>query len=289
VVPGGLKVGSWGKPGTRHAEAVIVVTDPGDPRLADYVGLTDVARRRRVEPEIDGDGIFIAEGEQVVRRAVAAGYHLRSLLVDAKRYDALADLAATSTAPAYAAQPDVLAAVTGFNVHRGVLASFARKPQPDLAELLAGHRLLICEDLTSTTNLGAVLRSAAALGVDGVLLSPACCDPLYRRAVRVSMGEALRLPTHRVDAWPDTLDQVKAAGFTVLALTPDPAAKPIDEVHVPDQAALLLGEEGAGLSDAELAAADMHVRIPLVPGVDSLNVAAAAAVACYVFGRAELG
>jgi tRNA G18 (ribose-2'-O)-methylase SpoU len=122
-----------------------------------------------------------------------------------------------------------------------------------------------------------------------VLLSPECCDPLYRRAVRVSMGEALRLPTHRVDAWPVTLDQVKAAGFTVLALTPDPAGKPIDEVHIPDQAALLLGEEGSGLTDAALEAADVRVRIPLAAGIDSLNVAAAAAVACYVFGRAELG
>ena len=153
---------------------VIDVADPADPRLADYVGLTDVARRRSVEPQVDGTGIFIAEGEHVVRRAVAAGYRLRSLLVDAKRYDALADLATATAAPAYVAQPDVLVAVTGFNVHRGVLASFARKPQPDLAALLTARRLLICEDLTSTTNLGAVLRSAAALGVDGVLLSPEC-------------------------------------------------------------------------------------------------------------------
>jgi tRNA G18 (ribose-2'-O)-methylase SpoU len=267
---------------------VILVADPADPRLADYVGLTDVARRRQVEPELDGQGIFIAEGEQVVRRAVAAGYRLRSLLVDAKRYDALSDLAERSPAPAYVAQPDVLVAVTGFNVHRGVLASFARKPQPALSQLLATKRLLICEDLTSTTNLGAVLRSAAALGVDGVLLTPECCDPLYRRAVRVSMGEALRLPTHRLAAWPDALDDVRAAGFTVIALTPDPNAEPIDRISIGDKAALLLGEEGSGLSSAALGAADVRVRIPLVAGVDSLNVAAAAAVACYVFGRAEL-
>jgi len=268
---------------------VIVVADPADPRLADYVGLTDVARRRQVEPEIDGAGIFIAEGEQVVRRAVAAGYRLRSLLVDTKRYDGLSDLAAASPAPAYVAHPDVLVAVTGFNVHRGVLASFARKPQPPLAEVLANaRRLLICADLTSTTNLGAVLRSAAALGVDGVLLSPACCDPLYRRAVRVSMGEALRLPTHRLVTWPSALADVRAAGFALIALTPEPAAEPIDRVPIADKAALLLGEEGSGLSAAALAAADVRVRIPLVTGVDSLNVAAAAAVACYVFGRTEL-
>jgi tRNA G18 (ribose-2'-O)-methylase SpoU len=270
-------------------DAPIVVGDPADPRLADYVGLTDVARRRRIEPVVDGDGIFIAEGEPVVRRAVAAGYRMRSLLVDGKRYDAVRDIVAESHAPAYIASPDVLVALTGFNVHRGVLASFARKPQPLLPGLLSTtRRLLICEDVTSTTNLGAVLRSAAALGVDGVLLSPACCDPLYRRAVRVSMGEALRLPTHRLASWPDALDDVRSAGFALVALTPDAAADPIDRVLIPAKAALLLGEEGSGLSPAALAASDLRVRIPLVAGVDSLNVAAAAAVACYVFGRSEL-
>ena len=262
------------------------ISNPGDPRLADYVGLTDVARRRRVEPDVDGVGIFIAEGEPVVRRALAAGYRMRSLLVDVKRYDALRDL---DVAPAYVAEPAVLMAVTGFNVHRGVLASFTRKPQPALTPLLeSARRLLVCEDLTSTTNLGAVLRSAAALGVDGVLLSPECCDPLYRRAVRVSMGEALRLPTHRVGAWPGALSDVRAAGFTVIALTPDSTADPIDRVQIPAKAALLLGEEGSGLSAAAMAAADIRVRVPLAAGVDSLNVAAAAAVACYVFGRSEL-
>jgi tRNA G18 (ribose-2'-O)-methylase SpoU len=263
------------------------VADPTDPRVADYVGLTDVARRRRTEPEVDGVGIFIAEGEAVVRRALDAGFRLRSLLVDARRYDAVRDL--SGLAPAYTATLDVLQAVTGFNVHRGVLASFDRKPQPELADVLASaRRLLICEALTSTTNLGAVLRSAAALGVDAVLLSPDCCDPLYRRAVRVSMGEALRLPSHRVARWPAALDEVRAAGFTVIALTPDPTAKPIEEISAQPKAALLLGEEGDGLSEAAMSAADMRVRIPLVPGVDSLNVAAAAAIACYVFGRTEL-
>jgi len=265
---------------------VIPVHDATDPRLADYVGLTDVGRRRRVEPDVDGVGIFIAEGEPVVRRALAAGYRMRSLLVDAKRYDALRDLGA----PAYVADPDLLQAITGFNVHRGVLASFERKPQPKLDEVLQqSHRLLVCEGLTSTTNLGAVLRSAAALGVDGVLLSPECCDPLYRRSVRVSMGEALRLPTHRVEKWPGALDDVRAAGFTVIALTPDPEAEPIDQVPMPAKAALLLGEEGSGLSAAAMDASDVRVRVPLAAGVDSLNVGAAAAVACYVFGRGELG
>ena len=129
------------------------------------------------------------------------------------------------------------------------------------------------------------MRSAAALGIDGVLLSPDCCDPLYRRAVRVSMGEALRLPTRRLEPWPAALDAVRAAGFTVLALTPSPEAEPIDTVDLTGAIALLLGEEGPGLTDTALAAADRQVRIPLVDGVDSLNVAAAAAVACYVVGQ----
>jgi tRNA G18 (ribose-2'-O)-methylase SpoU len=259
------------------------VVDPGDPRIAEYVGLTDVARRLHIEPDYDGVGIFVAEGELVVRRAVEAGYLLRSLLVDAKRLPALEDLVKEYDVPAYLASQDVLAATTGFHVHRGVLASFARRPEPSLDQMLAtSQRLLVCESLTSTTNLGAVLRSAAAFGIDGVLLSPDCCDPLYRRAVRVSMGEALRLPTRRLQPWPDALDAVRQAGFTVLALTPSPDAEPIDDVDTSGKVALLLGEEGPGLTDDALRAADRRVRIPIAAGVDSLNVAAAAAVACYV-------
>ena len=264
---------------------VIEVTDPGDPRIAEYVGLTDTARRRHIEPAYDGVGIFIAEGELVVRRAVDACYPLRSLLVDAKRLPALDDLVTSSDAPAYVASQELLTATTGFHVHRGVLASFARLPEPTLEKLLAtSRRLLICESLTSTTNLGAVLRSAAALGIDGVLLSPECCDPLYRRAVRVSMGEALRLPTRRVEPWPTGLDDVRDAGFTLLALTPAADAESIADVDVSGKVALLLGEEGSGLTHEALQAADRRVRIPLIPGIDSLNVAAAAAVACYVVG-----
>jgi tRNA G18 (ribose-2'-O)-methylase SpoU len=266
---------------------VVDVTDPRDPRVAEYVALTDVARRRRIEPSYDGVGIFIAEGELVVRRAVDAGYVLRSLLVDARRLPALCDLVDAFDAPAFVANQDVLTATTGFHVHRGVLACFSRRPEPSLEQVLtSSKRLLVCEDLTSTTNLGAVLRSASALGFDGVLLSPECCDPLYRRAVRVSMGEALRLPTHRLRTWPDALAAVRSAGFTVIALTPAPDAEPIEEADLRGRLALLLGEEGSGLSASALAAADRRVRIPLAPGVDSLNVAAAAAVACYVVGRA---
>lgn len=265
---------------------VIDVTDPADARIAEYVGLTDTARRRHVEPAYDGAGIFIAEGELVVRRAVDAGYPLRSLLVDAKRLPALEDLLSAHDAPAFVASQPVLTATTGFRVHRGVLASFSRLPEPSLEHVLAtSRRLLVCESLTSTTNLGAVLRSAAALGIDGVLLSPECCDPLYRRAVRVSMGEALRLPTRRLEAWPDSLDVVRAAGFQLFALTPAHDAESINDVEMSGRVALLLGEEGSGLTADALSSADRRVRIPLAAGVDSLNVAAAAAVACYVLGR----
>jgi tRNA G18 (ribose-2'-O)-methylase SpoU len=268
--------------------AVVEIGDPADPRLGDFVGLTDVARRRRVEP---ATGLFVAEGEPVVRRALAAGYPLRSLLLDPKRLPLLADVVAATEAPTYAATPAVLAAVTGFNVHRGVLASFARTPPLSVDAVLGpAHRLIVAEGITSTTNLGAILRSAAALGIDGVVLSPDCCDPLYRRCVRVSMGESLRLPIARAVEWPATLTTIVEAGFAVLALTPDPDAAPIEEVlaglDTEARVALVVGSEGEGLSAGARGAASARVRVPMADGVDSLNVAAAAAIACYLIGRA---
>jgi tRNA G18 (ribose-2'-O)-methylase SpoU len=265
--------------------ALIEVGDPADPRLVDYVGLTDVARRRALEPAA---GLFLAEGEPVLRRALDAGFGLRSMLVDPKRLELVRDLVEGTAAPAYLAAPAVLEAVTGFNVHRGVLASFARKPEPHVGEVIASaRRLLVTEAMTSTTNLGAVLRSAAALGIDGVVLSPDCCDPLYRRCVRVSMGESLRLPLARARSWPGVLDDLRAAGFAVLALTPDPSAVELDVAlaDVGGRVALLLGAEGTGLTPAARAAATCDVRIPMSSGVDSLNVAAAAAIACFLVGR----
>jgi tRNA G18 (ribose-2'-O)-methylase SpoU len=275
---------------------IVEVAEPADPRLVDYLLLTDVARRRLSETEPRSDaahGIFIAEGEPVVRRALDAGFALRSLLLDPKRLPQMADLVETMTAPTYVASPDALRETTGFHVHRGILGSFARKPPLDPSDLLAhARRLLICEALTSTTNLGAVLRSAAALGIDGVLLSPECCDPLYRRAVRVSMGESLRLPIARVECWPDALSDARSAGFAVLALTPAADARPLpaalQALPSDQRVALLLGEEGTGVSGAALLAADERVRIPMSPGVDSLNVAAAAAIACFLLSTSEL-
>jgi tRNA G18 (ribose-2'-O)-methylase SpoU len=233
-------------------------------------------------------GLFIAEGELVLRRALRAGYAPRSFLVDAKRVDQLADLSAA--APVYAASQDVLEKATGFHVHRGVLGSFHRRALPAVAGVLsAARRVAVLEDVNNHTNLGAIFRAAAALGMDGVLLSPSCADPLYRRSVRVSMGEVFAVPYARLQPWPGALAQLRAAGFTVLALTPAADATPLPELAAAVRArpAVLLGAEGAGLSPAALSASDLRVAIPMRRGVDSLNVAAAAAVAFWELARGD--
>jgi tRNA G18 (ribose-2'-O)-methylase SpoU len=262
---------------------VYPIADPDDERLGDYRALTDLELRTRWEPP---NGLFIAEGELVLRRALRAGYRPRSYLIDAKRADQLADL--PDDAPVYTATPAVLERATGFHVHRGVLASFHRLPLRSADDVLVdARRVAILEDVNNHTNIGAVFRGAAALGIDAVLLSPTCADPLYRRSVRVSMGEVFAVPYARIEPWPDGLDRVRAAGFTVLALTPAPDAVPIQRLK-PDQrkrAALLLGAEGPGLSRHALAASDVGVRIPMRRNVDSLNVAAAAAVAFWELSR----
>ncbi|WP_420063596.1 TrmH family RNA methyltransferase [Micromonospora chokoriensis] len=262
------------------------ITDPDDDRIADYRALTDVELRTRWEQP---HGLFIAEGELVLRRALRAGYPARSYLVDAKRVDQLADLD-TGDAPVYAATQDVLERATGFHVHRGVLASFHRRPLPTAAEVLAAaRRVVLLEDVNNHTNLGALFRGAAALGIDAVLLSPSCADPLYRRSVRVSMGEVFAMPYAKLERWPEGLDQVREAGFTVLAMTPAPDAVPIQRLTAAqrERAALLLGAEGPGLTAAAQAASDVRVVIPMRRGVDSLNVAAAAAVAFWELGRED--
>ncbi|MEV6630106.1 RNA methyltransferase [Actinoplanes sp. NPDC051470] len=259
------------------------ITDAADERLGDYRALTDLDLRTKWEPP---HGLFIAEGELVLRRALRAGYHPRSYLIDAKRVDQLADL--PGDAPVYAATPAVLEQVTGFHVHRGVLASFHRRPLRTADDLIASaRRLAVLEDINNHTNIGAVFRDAAALGVDAVLLSPTCADPLYRRAVRVSMGEVFAVPYARIEPWPAGLAQVREAGFTVLAMTPDPAAVPLHLLTADQRkrSALLLGAEGPGLSRQALAASDVPVKIPMRRNVDSLNVAAAAAVAFWELGR----
>ncbi len=263
----------------------LTITDPGDERIADYRALTDVELRTRWEPP---HGLFIAEGELVLRRALRAGYPVRSVLIDAKRVDQVAALDLGAGTPVYAAGQDVLEAVTGFHVHRGILASFRRRELPSVAEVLAAsRRLVILEDINNHTNLGAVYRGAAALGFDGVLLSPSCADPLYRRSVRVSMGEVFAIPYARLDPWPNALDVVRAAGFTLIAMTPASDSVPLNELDetARNRPALLFGAEGSGLSARAMAAADVRVAIPMHRGVDSLNVAASAAVAFWELSR----
>ncbi|GAA3040434.1 RNA methyltransferase [Streptomyces lactacystinicus] len=257
------------------------ITDPADPRLADYTGLTDVELRRRREP---AEGLFIAEGEKVIRRALAAGYRMRSMLLTSKWLEVMGDVIAEADAPVHVVEPALAEAVTGYHVHRGALASMERKSLPDAAEVLAGaRRVAVLEGLVDHTNLGAIFRSAAALGMDAVLLSPDCADPLYRRAVKVSMGAVFAVPYARLDPWPAALDTVREAGFTLLALTPAEAAVDLHTLtpHGLPKAALMLGAEGDGLTPRAIAAAHHPVRIPMAHGIDSLNVGAAAAVAFY--------
>jgi tRNA G18 (ribose-2'-O)-methylase SpoU len=264
--------------------SLVEVTDRHDPRLRDYVALRDVALRRSLEAE---HGLFLAEGEKVIRRAVDAGFTVRSMLLAPRWLDALSDvLAAVDDAPCYLAPDDVVEAVTGFHVHRGALASLRRRPEARLEDVLAGARsVVVLEDLVDHTNVGAIFRSAAALGVDAVVLSPRCADPLYRRSVKVAMGAVFSVPYARLPSWYDAVALLQTRGFRVLALTPAVDAVALEEVVAGERWALALGAEGPGLSPRWLAGADAQVKIPLSRGVDSLNVAAAAAIACYALRR----
>ena len=260
------------------------VTDPDDPRLADYRDLRDVSLRKHLEAE---HGLFLAEGEKVVRRAVEAGFAARSFLMAPRWLEGLADVLDASDAPCFVVSEDLAEQVTGFHVHRGALASLERLPLRPAAEVLAAARtVVVLEDVVDHTNVGAVFRSAAALGVDAVLLSPRCADPLYRRSVKVAMGAVFSVPYARLHDWYDGLDVLTDAGFTTVALTPAVDALEIEEaVRGLDRVALLMGSEGPGLSQRWMQAADRRAVIPMAAGIDSLNVAAAAAVACYVTAR----
>lgn len=268
------------------------IDDPADPRLRVFTGLRDEQlRRRREAPGGDCAGIFIADGDLVARRAQQSGCRLLGVLVDARRTRPLPfDVA--DEVPVHLASPPVLEAITGYHLHRGVLACFERPAPTPVAALLArSRRLLVLEGLNNPTNLGVIVRSGAGLGFDGLALDPTCCDPYYRRAARVSMGEVFALPHARLDRFPGGLEAVAAAGFTLVALTPADDALDIDRLRLhPDRpVALVLGSEGPGLTGSTLAAAHHRVRIPMAGGVDSLNVGAAAAVACYAVSRAAAG
>jgi tRNA G18 (ribose-2'-O)-methylase SpoU len=262
----------------------MLLGDPLDPRVREYAHLRAATLRLRAAgPDGARDGVFIAEGELVIERALRLGYGMRSLLLLERRLERFARLAPAGV-PVYAATDDLMRSITGFAVHRGVLASFDRKPLPAVGELLGtARRVVVLEDVNNHTNVGAIVRSASALGIDALLLDPASCDPLYRRSLRISMGEALSLPHARTETLPGGLAPLRAAGFALAALTPSPDAADIATLAAAkhERLALLLGTEGAGLSPAVLAEADVRVRIPLASDVDSLNVAAAAAIAFY--------
>jgi tRNA G18 (ribose-2'-O)-methylase SpoU len=263
---------------------LIEVDDPADPRLADYRELRDVQLRKHLEAE---HGLFIAEGEKVVRRAVEGGFAPRSFLMAQRWLDGLSDVLERSDAPCYVVSEALAERVTGFHVHRGALASLHRRPLPAVGAVLAAARtLVVLEDIVDHANVGAILRSSAALGVDGVLLSPRCADPLYRRAVKVAMGAVFSLPYARLEDWYDAMPMLARAGFTSIALTLAPDAMPLTEALVGvDRVALVLGGEGHGLSPRWQAGADRRAVIPMRRGVDSLNVAAAAAIATYLVGQ----
>lgn len=260
---------------------LIDVDDPGDPRLGDYVDLRDVTLRRSLEAE---HGLFIAEGEKVVRRAVQAGHAVRSFLMTPRWLPGLSDvLDAAGDTPCYVVSDQVAETVTGFHVHRGALASLHRRPLPSVGAVLDGARdVVVLEDIVDHTNVGAVFRTAAALGLDAVLLSPRCADPLYRRSVKVAMGAVFTIPYARLDDWYCGMQSLRERGFTVVALTPAADAVALEEAVSGGRVALVLGSEGHGLTRRWLTSADVRAQIPMSAGVDSLNVAAAAAIACYV-------
>lgn len=257
----------------------IPVQDAADPRLADYAGLKerDLAARSNA---------FIAEGELVVRRLAASPYRLRSLLLSDDRVPSVADLVRSLPphVPVYTAPRTVVHAVVGFPIHRGVLAAGERAPATDPRAMLAAcSSLVVLEDIANLDNMGGVFRTAAALGGanPGVLLSPGCCDPLYRKGIRVSMGWALHLPFAVLDPWPHGLREVSAAGFTVIAMTPRQGALSLDQAaaRCTGRAAVVLGTEGRGLSEEAIVSADLACRVPMNERVDSLNVVVAGAVA----------
>ena len=257
------------------------ITDAGDPRVDDHRDLRGRGER--------ASEVIVVEGHLAIRRLLASDLRVRSVLVTPRGLRLLGPDLAASGVPAYVAEPEVVEAVVGFDLHRGAVAA-ADRPTPTGSEALLARSRVVCvlEGVNDHENLGAVVRSAVALGVDALLLSPDCADPLYRRSIRVSMGWALTLPTARLAPWPEALAALAGAGWATVALTPAPSAPVLADVVVdgPERVAILLGAEGGGLSPEALRAATRHARIPMVGGVDSLNVAHAAAIAFAHLGRA---
>lgn len=259
-----------------------ILSDASDPRVTDYTGLTDTQLRRRREP---AEGLYIAESTKVLRRAIDAGHTPRSFFLTEKWLPDLEDvLDRFPDVPAYVGSEAVLEEITGFHLHRGALAAMNRPAPLNLEDLLSkAHRVVVLEDMVDHTNLGAVFRSAAALGIDAVLVTPRCADPLYRRAIRVSMGAVFQVPWVRLESWPDSTRTLRDLGFLVAALALEPGSIELQELSLqnPDRLALILGTEGEGLPAQTIQQSDLTVRIPMSHAVDSLNVAAAGAVAFW--------
>ncbi|QKJ19557.1 TrmH family RNA methyltransferase [Microbacterium hominis] len=262
--------------------SIVPIADAADERLRDYRDLTDVALRRVIEPE---GGLYMAESAKVLERALRAGHRPRSVLAQERWLpDAERLLAGVPEVPVYVVPAEVAEGVTGYAVHRGMLAAMHRPALPAVEDVVAGARLVVVlEDIVDHTNVGAIFRAAAGLGADAVLVTPRCADPLYRRSVRVSMGTVFQVPWTRLPEWDVAGGILHRAGFTLAALALADDAVSLDAFadarH--DRVALAFGSEGDGLSRAALRAADTVVTIPMAGGVDSLNVAAASAVALW--------
>lgn len=259
----------------------IRVDDLSTPGLDDYARLTDVVLRRLQEP---AGGLYIAESSKVIARAIDAGHVPRSFLVLEKWLPEVETYAERFGVPVYVGDDATLTSLTGFSLHRGALASMHRPPLAPVTEVIAdARRIVILEDLADHTNVGAIFRAAAGLGADAVLITPRCADPFYRRSVRVSMGSVLQVPWTRLPEWHDARDILADAGFHIAALALADGAISLDDFAAtpPERIALVMGAEGDGLSREAIAAADSVVTIPMARGVDSLNVAAASAVAMW--------
>ena len=271
---------------------IIEITNLAAPELDVYARLTEAQLKNRLHPE---DGLFIAESPKVIGYALDAGYEPVSLLMERRHITGKAAelLARVGDVPVYTADEAVLRQLTGYPLTRGVLCAMRRRPLPDVEALCRGaRRVAVLEGIVDTTNIGAIFRSAAALGVDAVLLTPTTCDPLNRRAVRVSMGTVFQVPWTRLgerpEDWPEAgLARLEALGFKSVALALSDDSVDIDDPALAEQArlALVLGTEGDGLAPATVARCDFTARIPMAHGVDSLNVAAAGAVAFWVLCR----
>lgn len=257
---------------------LIDVTDPTDERLSDFVGLRDAQLRRCDESR------FIAEGVKIIERAFAAGCRPRSLLLQPRWLAGVQPLLERwPEVPVYLSTEALIERISGFHVHRGALGSFDRPPEATWEQIAGARHVIVCEEIVDHANMGAIIRVAAGLGWEAVVVSPGSADPLYRRAIKSSMGASLSLPWRRMDSDADLI-RLREAGFALVASTLSTTAVDLASLEAPRKVALLLGSEGRGLSGAWLAAADHQVTIPMARGVDSLNVAAAAAILAHGLG-----